>query len=610
MSVLVARLDRLAQEVKQVVQTAAVLGREFEVQLLTRMLQHEEDLAQIISTAEQAAIWMALNEIRYLFKHGLLRDAAYHMQVLAQRQALHALAAEALENLHTGDDVMDLTADQSTHYGELAYHCEQARLVEKAHRYAYLAGNAARDVYQNSLAVDYYSQALSLTPEENLEERYKLLLEREALFNLLGDRDAQLQDLNALTQLTETIVDSGQETRKAEVETRQAAYALNTGDYPQAVAASEKAIALAQSSRALEVAVQAHLTWSSTLWRRGEYNAASHQAVAGLGLARQIDDHQGQSRLLNMLGLIALEQNDLTQAYAYLEQSLLIAREIGDRRIEAMLLNSLGNLSGNLGDFIAAQDYYEQAHHIAREIGDRNGEGRVLGNLGWVVGTLGDYVTGRSYCERNLRIVRETGDRSAEAISLINLSSYSVRQGDQQAALTYAEQSLALAHATGDRSGEAWALTYLGHAHFESGQTQAAAKDYQAGLEIRRSLGQPNLATEPLAGLARIAMANGDHPTAQDHIRPILTHLDSGKPLEGTDEPLRVYLTCYQVLQGADDPHAAAIIETAYNHLQEQAAKIGDESTRHNFLQNISYHREILDIWESLRDAGPEEDGE
>jgi len=52
-AVLVARLDRLAREVRQVVQTAAVLGREFEIQILSRMLRDDVDLPYKMQRAEE-----------------------------------------------------------------------------------------------------------------------------------------------------------------------------------------------------------------------------------------------------------------------------------------------------------------------------------------------------------------------------------------------------------------------------------------------------------------------------------------------------------------------------------------------------------------------------
>jgi len=591
-ALLVARLDRLAQQVKQVVQTAAILGREFEIQLLSRLLHDDPELPQKVSSAEQAAIWISLSELRYLFKHGLLLEAAYRMQVHAQRQALHALAAQALESLYA--------ADLSTHYGELAYHCEQAELNEEARRYLQLAGEIAQEAYQNNQAIDYYSRALRLTPENDLEARYKLTLGREKVYDLLGDREAQHADLEALKQVVKAM-DPG--TAEAEVEVRWAEYALNTGDYLQAAAAAEMAAISAKSSATQDVAVSAHLVWSNSVRRQGRYSEAIHQAEQALNLARQASDLRGQSRALNILGMILVELNDLTVARGYYEQSLLLARKAGNTRIEAMVTNNLGNLAGALGEFSAARKYYQEALQLAREIGDRNGEGTCLTNLGWVVGTLGDYSAARSYCEQSLRIARETGDPQAETVTQINLSTYARRQGDLQSALSYAEQGLSGAQESGDRSNDAWAQFYLGHAYFELEQLEDAEQAYQGSYEIRRSLKQPNLESEPLAGLAKTALASGDPPQAEKYVQSILAYLDQGGTLAGAEEPLRVYLTCYQVLRSTHNPSADSLLESAYLILQEQAARIEDESMRLSFLEKVPHHREILASWEGHNGA-------
>ncbi|NIV37132.1 MAG: hypothetical protein GWN58_49190, partial [Anaerolineae bacterium] len=75
------------------------------------------------------------------------------------------------------------------------------------------------------------------------------------------------------------------------------------------------------------------------------------------------------------------------------------------------------------------------------------------------------------------------------------------------------------------------------------------------------------------AGLARVAQAQGDGPLAVGHIEEILHQLN-GDNLDGNDEPLRVYLTCYQVLRAYGDPRAERILDGAYGLLQQRAAKI------------------------------------
>jgi hypothetical protein len=57
------------------------------------------------------------------------------------------------------------------------------------------------------------------------------------------------------------------------------------------------------------------------------------------------------------------------------------------------------------------------------------------------------------------------------------------------------------------------------------------------------------------------------------------------------------------VLAAAGDERAASVLETAHATLQEQAAKIPDETMRRSFLENVPYHREIVAAWEHKESA-------
>jgi tetratricopeptide (TPR) repeat protein len=384
-------------------------------------------------------------------------------------------------------------------------------------------------------------------------------------------------------------------TRRAEIAARRADCTLETGHLSDAAQVAEKAVSLAMHTNTFDIAARAYATWSSALYRQGKFETASAIAGEGYRIAQKNGDKHGQGLTLNLLGLIALEQKDSATVRRYLEESLIVAQETHNRRQQARSLNNLGNLAGATSDFISARDRYLQALQITREIGDRAGEGLVLGNLGWVNGSLGDYASARSYSEQNLRIAHEVGEPTVEAYVLINLSSYAGRHGDHTAATTFAEQSLSMARHTGDPSCQAWALTYLGHALQATNHYDPAQDAYQAALEIRRSLGQPHLACEPLAGLAQLALAQGDLSAAQNYAGTVLDHLQGGGTLEGTDEPLRVYLACYRILEAIRDPTSTRVLEAAYNLLQERAAMISDPDMRRNFLENVPYHREILE---------------
>ena len=59
-------------------------------------------------------------------------------------------------------------------------------------------------------------------------------------------------------------------------------------------------------------------------------------------------------------------------------------------------------------------------------------------------------------------------------------------------------------------------------------------------------------------------------------------------------DPLRFYLTCVWILRAHDDPHASEVLGTAYHILQERAARIEDEHLRHCYLENVPYHRGLV----------------
>lgn len=600
-ALLVARLDRLPPEVRKVVQTASVLGREFEVRLLALMLPKDPVLPAKIQGAVNASIWLIPDELHCIFKHGMLREAAYNMQVHSRRKALHSMVVDALEHLSQNSHEAGEYGETTPHFAELAYHAEQAGLTQKACEYLQKAASIALEAYQNSQALDYCSRALILSSDPGI--RYQMLLARESIYNLSGQREAQKEDLETLSNLVEALKNSTpsmEQTRQEAVVTgRWANYAVRTGDYTKAIQSAGRAVDLAASASDPRASLDAWVTWAEACRLQGDSDEGLRIAEKGIDLARQTGNLQSEAGLLNLSGIIFLDQGRSSEARTYLELGLSISDKVGDRRSKARSLNNLGNLAGTQGSYAAAAAYYQDALKIAREIGDRRGEGLVSGNLGWIAWNMGDFSAARFYAEQNLRIAREIGDHQLQIYSMIILSSLSIIAGDAKAAQAFAERSLELSRGTGDRNGEAWSLTCLGHAYFQSGKLSSAEDVYQNALAIRHALDQPNLASEPLAGLARICLALSQISAARVYLDEILEFLEGGGSLDGTDEPLRVYLTCYQILSAMEDVRADQILETAYQKLQRRAGLIPEESARRSFLEDIPYHQDILKAWES-----------
>jgi tetratricopeptide (TPR) repeat protein len=165
--------------------------------------------------------------------------------------------------------------------------------------------------------------------------------------------------------------------------------------------------------------------------------------------------------------------------------------------------------------------------------------------------------------------------------------------GEDRVALEHSQLALDITQKLGYRKFRAYALTYLGHALVNLDRLPEAAEAYREALLLRREFGQPHMSMEPLAGLARISLAENDLARAQTHVEEILGFLQDNT-LDGTEEPFRVYLTCYRVLHANQDPRAQEILNTAHGLLQEQAVRISDEELRRSFLENVAAHREIV----------------
>ena len=227
---------------------------------------------------------------------------------------------------------------------------------------------------------------------------------------------------------------------------------------------------------------------------------------------------------------------------------------------------------------------------------DRRSESTNLLHLGRRLDQLGAYAQARDYCRQAQTIRQELGDRQGESWATAYVALVNHHLGHDTIAQTLGQAALELAQAIATRPEQALAWTVLGHALTSLAALAAAGHAYRQALTLRQALDQPHLALEPLAGLARLALTSGDLPQAGQHVEIILTTLET-RPLHGLDEPFRVYLTCYQVLQAAADDRAKRILHTAHTLLQERAGHIPETSLRRSFLERVPSQRALLEAW-------------
>ncbi len=164
-SVIMARIDRLEEEVRYVLQSAAVIGRLFRHRLLQYTTQQEQNLDGYLWKLEDRDLVYeerAIPELEYSFRHVLTQETAYNTILSRRRREFHHKVAEGYEVLYS--DRLE------EYYDDLAYHYSRSDDHRKAVQYLIKAGQKARRGYSNDVAIAHYQKALEVIEQEKIEE--------------------------------------------------------------------------------------------------------------------------------------------------------------------------------------------------------------------------------------------------------------------------------------------------------------------------------------------------------------------------------------------------------------------------------------------------------
>jgi tetratricopeptide (TPR) repeat protein len=150
-----SRLDQLSEGARELAKIAAVIGRQPALEILAKIYGGDE--GQLILNLDELwrrHILREQDEMVYEFTNGKIRDIAYASITTARKRLLHKQIAQSLEELHATDLEKVL--------GQLAFHHEKADQIDRAVPCYLQAAEAARKVYANREAIEYYQKCLVL----------------------------------------------------------------------------------------------------------------------------------------------------------------------------------------------------------------------------------------------------------------------------------------------------------------------------------------------------------------------------------------------------------------------------------------------------------------
>ena len=712
------RIGRLEQTLKQTLTVGSVQGEDFTAEVVARVQQAEAGglIRKLTGELERQHRLVHSEGIKRLdpggqrlslfrFQHNLFRTYLYNEMSEAERAYLHEDVGNALEALY-GDQADEIAV-------QLALHFEKAGLDEKTRYYLQKAGKQAAARYANEEAIDYFTRALEMTPETDHEKRFDLLMLREKVYSIKGNRDLQHADIESLKSLADNLNENQQ---LVEVLLREAAYFLETGGFSESLETAEKCLNISDCSKTPELKAKASHLAGDAAMRLGKYDLARdffeealgtsrveglHQIestslrglaviaydqsnyeesmrfnMASLELSREHGDRMGMSKTLNNLGFLYRAHGEIEKTMQCYEEAIDVFREMGDRRREAVVLGNIGAAYADEGDLSTALTYFQNSYELGVLTGDLESQTIMLGNMGNLSAQSGDLDAAESYLQKALEIneqlgsvyhgvidlhsfglilnqkgeyeraaqvlkksielAKEHGIRKYEASSLIELGTLSRYTGGYQAALSYLEQgakihaeigykiicseelnqkaknyyqlgmyedgkeicleALRLLQECPDKETDADEHLCLGKFELALGEFAQAREAFNHSLEIRKVMKQPFRIAELHTCLAEVALQEGNAEEAVNYVEQTLEFLKDHVP-NGTEEPMRIYLACYQVLQAADDSRAKDILKQAHDLLMERAEKITDDAMRNSYLENVAANRKIMEAF-------------
>ncbi len=460
-----SRAGRLSEPARQALAVAAVIGRDFDVDLLAAAVDRPADqVLDLLDTAIAAALVRESTDHAgwYRFSHALVQHVLYADLGLTRRARLHRVIAEALEELCTGRPDARI-GERARHWASTGLAADTPKAVDCARR----AGDAALAALAPSDALDHYRRAIDLAADLRAPEPALAV----DLGIGLGTAQRQVGDpafRNTLLEAARGAI-ALDDTGRLVV----AALANGRGWYSAAGRVDEEKVEILRQAldrlpdpteeRALVLATLcAELTFEGSLAQR---EALADEAVA---IAHATGRDTTVVRVLNHVVFPLLVPSQLEAGLARTAEALERARRLGDPLLLWFAAMYRATVATRAGDVEEVDRCYALAGELARRLDQPSVNWEYTFHLAKRAQIAGDVEEAERLAGEALPIGIESGQPDAETFFGVQLAAVSWQRGTMGDLAPLLEQmvvdspglptlkaSLALAYAEQDRLDEA-----------------------------------------------------------------------------------------------------------------------------------------------------------
>jgi class 3 adenylate cyclase/predicted ATPase len=494
--VLMARIDRLPEVHKRLLQTASVLGREFLPRLLQALWEETTPLESLLLDLKRLEFLYDRargEEPVYMFKHALTQEVAYDSLLTPRRQRLHAAAGHALERLYP-----DWLVERSE---ELAHHYTEAGLTEQAVHYWHHAGQKAIERSAHVEAMPHLRQGLELL--KTLPETPQRLQREVDMLIALGG------SLNATKSIAAPEV--------AQTYLRAQHLCEHLDDPPQlfpvlrglwnhyniraelqtAHTLGEQLLTLAQQAQDSAMLIAAHRALGTTLFWLGTITAAHTHCAQGIALYEPTHHRASAFLYGEDAGVVCHSFAAWTLwILGYPDQGLTQSHEavtLAQQRAHPFSLAFAVSLTAQFHQFRREERLTQERAEVALSLAKEQGfpYWMAVSALlrGWALAHQGQVKEGIEQMTQGVRAYRATGAVALQPWFLALLAEAQGTMGQPAEGLMTLTEALTLADKTGERWYEAELYRLKGALLLQqNSDTQADAETcFHKALDIARS---------------------------------------------------------------------------------------------------------------------------
>lgn len=463
-AIVVARIDQLDLELKNIIQLASVFGREVELNLLLIMVDLYEshllgqEMQPLLERIEYEQLWQKLTELRYIFKHALLHEAIYEMQLKSRLRELHNLAALSFEQLYSQNPEKQY---------EIAGHYAKAGKIEQALPHYAQAGEWFKANYINDKALECFTYLIQngadFYPGEQI---FEFLRKQGLIWKLTGKFQAAKEAFHSAVRLATELQDKR---------------LLITGY---------------------------HVLAMQTQDTDAEYSPLQLYAKAEQ-MANEIGDKSLLSTTYGGIGVYYARKGEISEALHYLQLQKDLATELGDDRGRAYAAGNIGNMLESLGKMTEAEASFNELLTYSRQAGDKRGIGAASNNLGVLYKNTGDFFQALKHYLVQLDIAEQVGDKLTTVICLGSIGAIHRDQEHFDQALECYHKKLEMAEEIGSQAEIMHAIAGLGNVYFELKQFDQAVEHFHRQYEMALAQDNPEDLSISLDNMSRAMRSQG-----------------------------------------------------------------------------------------------------